>query len=149
MGGAPRYVPVTGVWQRGARTGLGLFNVATRTFTVRMPDLSTRSVVFGSSGTQPVIGDWDGDGVSDFGSFAAATGTWSLRTVKNGRVVTTQVRYGTNGDIPVTGDWNGDKVTDLGVWRPSTATFHQRTHAAVTDANARTVTRRVRYGAPR
>lgn len=149
MGGAPRYVPVTGVWQRGARTGLGLFNVATRTFTVRMPDLSTRSVVFGSSGTQPVIGDWDGDGVSDFGSFAAVTGTWSLRTVKNGRVVTTQVRYGTNGDIPVTGDWNGDKVTDLGVWRPSTATFHQRTHAAVTDANARTVTRRVRYGAPR
>ena len=39
---------------------------------------------FGTAGDIPVIGDWDGDGVSDAGVFRPSNGNWYLDTTKTG-----------------------------------------------------------------
>lgn len=147
MGGAARDVPVAGHWVEGSKPGIGLYDVARRQFVQRKPDLSKRVISFGTSGTQPVLGDWDGDGVTDVGTFDPVSGEWQLRTDAGVRTI----RYGGGKywDIPVTGDWNGDGVTDIGVWRPVTAKFFQRVVAQPNTVRQRVRTDVVVYGVPR
>ena len=57
---------------------------------------------FGSAGDIPVIGDWDGDGVSDAGIFRPSNGNWYLDTTKTG-VVNLSFHFGTAGDSPIGG----------------------------------------------
>jgi hypothetical protein len=64
---------------------------------------------------RPVVGDWNGDGVSDVGIFRTGAGSdaWHLRSPAGLRVLT----WGRPGDLPVVGDFDGDKITQLGVRR--------------------------------
>ena len=59
---------------------------------------------FGTTGDVPLIGDWDGNGVSDAGVFRPANGNWYLDTTKTGTVNKT-FHFGTTGDVPVIGVW--------------------------------------------
>jgi len=59
---------------------------------------------FGKSGDIPIVGDWDGDGVSDIGVFRPATGFWYLDITKTG-VVNTSFNFGKTGDLPQVGKW--------------------------------------------
>ena len=77
---------------------------------------------FGTSGDLPVVGNWDGAGVSKIGTFTPATGMWTLDTNGNGQFDGCQVDkcfgpFGTVGDVPVVGDWNGDGTAKIGVFR--------------------------------
>jgi hypothetical protein len=73
---------------------------------------------FGMAGDVPVIGDWDGDGMTDVGVYR--NGQWRLDLDHNGTMNAGDIFYpsfGIAGDVPVVGDWDGDGMTDVGVYR--------------------------------
>jgi Peptidase family M23 len=86
-----------------------------------------------SCGDVPVVGDWNGDRISDVGVFGRqpSTGVFRERLPDGSKSV---VSLGSPIDTPVTGDWNGDGQTNLGVWRTTTHAF------TLLSANGRTTT---------
>jgi hypothetical protein len=75
---------------------------------------------FGTSGDQPVAGNWSGDGITEIGVFR--NGAWYLDYNGNGwwdGPVTDRLypAFGMSGDLPVAGDWNNDGITEIGVFR--------------------------------
>lgn len=78
-----------------------------------------RTFAFGNEEAIPVTGDWDGDGVTDFGVYLA--GNWYLDLDGDGVWETTDLwaKLGTIDDLPVTGDWDGDGKTDIGIFGPA------------------------------
>ena len=83
---------------------------------------------YGQNGDQPVVGDWNNDGVAEIGVFRPSTGYWYLDLNGNhkwdGCGVDGCYQYGQNGDQPVVGDWNNDGVAEIGVFRPSTGYWY-------------------------
>ncbi|HYI12644.1 MAG TPA: SBBP repeat-containing protein [Thermoanaerobaculia bacterium] len=73
-------------------------------------------VPFGRPGDLPVVGDWDGDGVTDAGVFRQDPGEFVLR-LGSGAVVT--IIAGNLGELPLAGDWDGDGFDTLGLYRPA------------------------------
>jgi hypothetical protein len=73
-------------------------------------------------GDVPIVGDWNGDRISDLGVFGRqpTTGVFRKRLPDGSKSV---VSLGSPIDTPITGDWNGDGQTDVGVWRTTTHTF--------------------------
>ena len=91
---------------------------------------------FGLPGDIPLIGDWNGDGKDDFGTFRNnANGTTSFYFDVGGRGWTGQspdelgYAFGVVGDKPLIGDWNGDGRDDFGVVRPATGEVFKRVRA--------------------
>lgn len=76
------------------------------------------TIEFGSVGEIPVVGDWDGDGIDEIGTFRG--GQWKLRRSLNGSPSFDTVEFGQAGDLPIVGDWNGDGTATLGVVRGQT-----------------------------
>jgi hypothetical protein len=78
---------------------------------------------FGMNGDLPVVGDWNGNGISKIGVFRPNEGRWYLDLNGNGQwdgCVTDGCYYfGMNSDLPVVGDWNGNGISKIGVFRPS------------------------------
>jgi hypothetical protein len=71
----------------------------------------------------PVIGDWDGTGISNVGIFRPSTGEWFLDRNGNGRWDGCNLDqclsgFGQEGDRPVAGDWNATGPSKIGVFRP-------------------------------
>ncbi|HMT09890.1 MAG TPA: FG-GAP-like repeat-containing protein, partial [Pyrinomonadaceae bacterium] len=64
----------------------------------------------------PVVGDFDGDGRDEIGSFSR--GNWKTRDYAPG-APTSDFRWGLVGDIPTPGDYDGDGITDFAIYRPS------------------------------
>lgn len=74
----------------------------------------------------PIIGDWDGDGRDQIGTYIPATGRFLLDAngdgiwngIAGGDVNTIVAAFAIPGQqtAPVVGDWNGDGTTDLGVF---------------------------------
>ncbi|HOM18963.1 MAG TPA: VCBS repeat-containing protein, partial [Thermoguttaceae bacterium] len=80
-------------------------------------DLIDHVFLYGGGKDQPVVGDWNGDGVATIGLFR--DGRWTLDTNGNGRIDSEDqtFQFGQPGDMVVVGDWNGDGVDDLAVYR--------------------------------
>ena len=77
--------------------------------------------VFGYGGTVPVVGDFDGDGIDDFGCYDAAgipgivtPGQWYFMMSSNG--FDASVSFGYAGTVPVVGDFDGDDIDDYGCY---------------------------------
>ncbi|MBV8812466.1 MAG: carboxypeptidase-like regulatory domain-containing protein [Acidobacteriaceae bacterium] len=73
-------------------------------------------------GDIPLVGDWDGDGLTDYAVFRPSTATWYIWQSQRQSLIT--YPFGAVGDIPLVGDWDGDGFTDYAVFRPSTATWY-------------------------
>jgi hypothetical protein len=109
-------IPVTGDWTGSGTTQLGLFRPSTgewflnrngnRSWNNCKKDTCISS--FGEVGDLPVIGDWDGTGISKIGVFSPATGEWFLDSNGNGKWddgIDLYLSYGEPGDVPVVGKW--------------------------------------------
>ena len=77
---------------------------------------------FGAPGDIPVVGDWDGSGISRIGVFTPTTGMWTLDYNGNGKFDDCAVDkcfgpFGEAGDIPVVGDWHGTGTAKIGIFR--------------------------------
>jgi hypothetical protein len=69
----------------------------------------------------PMVGDWNGDGVTTIGAVKQVLGTWewSLRNSNTAGGADIFVAYGSHtlGDVPVAGDWDGNGTVTIGVVR--------------------------------
>lgn len=77
------------------------------------------SMHFGYPGTVPVTGDFDGDGIPDYGvydalgRFGQISGSWFFMQSSNGFAAAT---FGYHGTVPIIGDFDGDGIDDYGVY---------------------------------
>ncbi|MFK8111773.1 MAG: SdrD B-like domain-containing protein, partial [Rubripirellula sp.] len=72
---------------------------------------------YGEQADQPVIGDWNGDGIDQIAVFRG--GTWMLDSDGDGRwtEIDQKVKFGIPGDEPIVGDFDGDEIDEIGVVR--------------------------------
>ena len=134
--GASGDLPVTGNWNGGTKTAIGVFRPSTNLWYLDNGNNSLDNCgidkclgPFGDSGDRPIVGDWTGDGKIKTGVFRPSTAMWYLDMNGNGLwdgcgVDKCQGPFGVQGDIPVAGDWNGDGKTEFGVFRPSTGIWY-------------------------
>jgi hypothetical protein len=97
------------------RTDVSVYRPSTGAWYIR----NQYSAYYGSSGDQPVPGDYNGDGTTDIAVYRPATGAWYIRNQFS-------AYFGASGDLPVPGDYNGDGTTDIAVFRPSTGAWYVR-----------------------
>lgn len=83
------------------------------------------TVQVGEATDIPAVGDYDGDGKTDFCVFRQTEGRWYL--LKSSTNNSSSIfAFGGNGDIPVPADFDGDGKTDFAVWRPSYGIWYVR-----------------------
>ncbi len=103
--------PNTGNWRVGL---LGAFAVGT--------PASIQSFNWGTSGDIPALGDYDGDGKTDYSVYRPNEGNWYifLSSTSSWAVF----RFGLPGDVPVPSDYDGGGKTDIAVFRPSDGNWY-------------------------
>jgi len=73
-------------------------------------------------GDTPVVGDFNGDGISDPAIWRANTGVWIIPM--SPAFTSYEFRsWGASGYIPIAADVDGDGTSDLGYWNPATGTW--------------------------
>ncbi len=72
----------------------------------------------GQPGDLPVVGDWDGDGLSTVALFR--NGQFLIRNENAADAPVTTVAFGQPGDRPIAGDWTGKGFDSIGVFRAGT-----------------------------
>ena len=80
-------------------------------------DLIDHVFHFGGPADAPVVGDWNGDGITSIGIFR--DGKWHVDANGDGKWTEADrvFQFGQPGDIPLAGDFNGDGIDDIGVYR--------------------------------
>lgn len=107
----------------------GIYRPQTGTFFLRgsqtsgAPDVATFN--FGTPGSVPIVGDWNGDGVDTIGVYDQQTSNFFLDNTFGGGSVTA-LNFGTPGSIPFAGDWNGDGIDTIGTFDPVAGSFFLR-----------------------
>lgn len=69
----------------------------------------------------PLVGDWDGNGIDETGTFNPRESRFILKNGKGEEALNHQM--GEPGDLPIVGDWNSDGNDTIGVYRPKEAKF--------------------------
>jgi hypothetical protein len=100
--------------------GIGTVDPATMTWYLATPGKGINSFRYGTPGWIPVVGDWNGDGVTTIGVFDPITATWYLKNDNNqGEPSYQPFAYGGPGWTPVVGDWDHNGTTTIGVVDPN------------------------------
>jgi serine protease AprX len=108
---------------------IGIYRPSNSTFYLRNSNTSGFAdlvINYGNPGDTPVVGDWNGDGMTTVGAYRSSNSTFYLRNSNTSGFADTVINYGVPGDIPVVGDWTGNGTTTIGVYRPSNSTFYLR-----------------------
>jgi hypothetical protein len=79
---------------------------------------------FGASTDKPVVGDYNGDGRSDYAVIRRSGGVTTWYILYSGGTTFAAAQWGLDTDVPVPGDYDGDRKTDIAVWRPSNGTWY-------------------------
>jgi len=139
--------PITGDFNGDGTTDVGLFIPTNDTFALTYlnphPTDTTGSFLgqkvfpYGSNAggvnSEPVTGDFNGDGITDVGIYAPVIDTFALAFLNvnpddpsnflGQSVFPYGSHSGNNFSVPITGDFNGDAVTDVGIYAPTTNLF--------------------------
>lgn len=129
FGGIAGDIPICGDWNAGGREKAGIYRPANGLFILDYDgdgafdpaiDKAFNLGVGQQPGDVPVVGDWNGSGVSKVGLFRAGF-LWILDSNGNGvfeQGVDQAIAFGgVAGDVPVVGDWDGDGTSSLGLFR--------------------------------
>jgi len=105
------------------KDGIGWFEAGEWAFDFDFDGLADITTTFGQAGDQPVVGDFNGDGLDEIGVMTPSdTGNkWLLDTNGNGvfDAGDESFMYGADaGSVPISGDWDGDGVFELGFITP-------------------------------
>ncbi len=92
-------------------------------WSLRLPDGSVESFYYGLPADDPVMCDWNGDGIDTPGLYRRSDGYMYLRNTNDLGVADLEFFYGIPEDIPVCGDWDRDGIDTVGIYRPSQARF--------------------------
>lgn len=84
------------------------------------------SFFYGVGQDQPLLCDWDGDGLDTVGQYRSANGFAYLRNSNTQGFADIEIFFGIREDLPICGDWDGDGDDSVGVYRPSTQRFYLR-----------------------
>jgi len=76
----------------------------------------------GALGDIPALGDYDGDGKTDYGVYRNSEGNWYVLLSSNSSWFV--FRFGLPGDIPIPSDYDGGGKTDIAVFRPSDGNWY-------------------------
>jgi hypothetical protein len=110
--------PVAGDWNNSGYSKIGVFRPSTGMWYLDLNGNgqwdgcgTDRCIYFGMNGDLPVVGDWNGDGSYEVGTFRPTTGYWYLDLNGNGQWdgcgVDGCYYFGTGADLPVVGIGNG------------------------------------------
>jgi hypothetical protein len=91
---------------------------------LRSSDQTEQAIYLGQAGDAPVLGDFDGDGLTDLAVYRASTGQWLLRDTATGALGDAQ--FGQAGDAALAADFDGDGKDDLILWRPAEGVAYAR-----------------------
>jgi parallel beta-helix repeat protein len=139
--GQPGDIPVVGDWNGDGTTTIGVARPDTTTGVLTWylrnenspgaPDFTP--FAYGAAGWVPVVGDWNGDGVTTVGAFDAVgqfgktPATWYLRNSNSpGAPDIAPFAYGAANWKPVVGDWDGNGTDTVGVFNPANANWYLR-----------------------
>jgi spore germination protein YaaH len=74
---------------------------------------------FGNPGDNPLMGDWDCDGIATPGLHRPGDGYIYLRDSANQGIADRRFFFGNPGDVPIAGDWDGDGCDTVSLFRPA------------------------------
>jgi pimeloyl-ACP methyl ester carboxylesterase len=128
-------VPLVGDWNGSGTSKVGAFRPSDGTFYLDYNGNGTwdgcgidRCLQIGMNGDVPLVGDWNGSGISKVGAFRPSNGTFYLDYNGSGTWegcgVDRCLQIGMNGDVPLVGDWDGSGTRKVGAFRPSDGTFY-------------------------
>lgn len=129
--GLPFEFPIVGDFHGEKRDRIGVYSAGNFRVDIGQPGfegLNAHPVEFigipfyGAPGDIPVIGDWNGDELDDFGVFRTSDGNrpdawWILDDVNRGAngEEYAAIQFGLTSDRPIVADYDGDGVSELGV----------------------------------
>lgn len=127
-------VPVVGDWNGDGIDTVGVYRRESRRWVVTNDNKQVAyrnsdglTPRFGTGTATPVVGDWNGDGIDNFGYVSvikngprAGVLRWRLTLGVSRPTTDLTVQFGKRGDVPVVGDWDGDGIDTIGAFRPST-----------------------------
>lgn len=117
----PVYPNVKYDFDGDGKADIGRWQKSATNFRVKETDSGNfLNFTLGSTTAIAAPGDFNGDGITDAGTFAS--GTWKYKTSTGGSEQT--ISWGQAGDIPVAAKYDGNSVTDAAVFRPSNATWY-------------------------
>ena len=79
---------------------------------------------FGNPGDEPIMGDWNCDGIDTPGMHRRSDGFVYLRNANTAGVADRSFFFGDPDDIAIAGDWNGDGCDTVSIYRPSEQRFY-------------------------
>lgn len=82
--------------------------------------------MFGNPGDQPLMGDWNCNGVATPGVYRTQDGRVFISNSPSGGRADVSFYFGEPGDIALAGDFNGNGCETVAVYRPASSTFYVR-----------------------
>jgi hypothetical protein len=92
---------------------------------LRQIDGNVTTFIFGSCQDTPLVGDWNGDLISDLGTYTPETNEWKVDWNHDGRAdLTFTLDEMTSSNIPLIGDWDGDGRDTPGYFNSNDQYWH-------------------------
>jgi hypothetical protein len=86
------------------------------------PTIRTFNWGLGAHGDVPALGDFDGDGTTDYSVYRDSTGEWYA--LLSATSTWSVIKFGLPGDIAVPNDYDGGGRSDIAVFRPSDGNWY-------------------------
>ena len=115
-------VPLAGNFSGDAGSEVAVYRRGKKSAFVVNEPTGERVLLFGKATDEPVVGDWDGDGATNLGTWRPMKAKFRLQTPTG----VVKIGYGLAGDRAISGDWDANGTDDIGVYRASLGTFYQR-----------------------